>query len=75
MRTAWGRGTVGAAVPGQGGAKGGMLLSFGGGVSPGTPQENINALLKAAHKWSKSVTIMAKAKAGEGHGVELSGVG
>jgi uroporphyrinogen-III decarboxylase len=59
----------------KGAPSGGMLLSFGGGVSLGTPPENIDALLKAAHKWSKSVTIMAKAKAGEGHGVELSGVG
>ncbi len=27
---------------------GGMILSFGGGVSPGTPAENIDALLQAA---------------------------
>jgi uroporphyrinogen-III decarboxylase len=31
---------------------GGMILSFGGGVSPGTPAENIDALLRAARGWS-----------------------
>ncbi|MBC8446681.1 MAG: uroporphyrinogen decarboxylase family protein [Chloroflexi bacterium] len=31
---------------------GGMILSFGGGVSPGTPSENIDALLEAAREWS-----------------------
>jgi len=31
---------------------GGMILSFGGGVSPGTPVENIDALLGAAREWS-----------------------
>jgi uroporphyrinogen decarboxylase len=30
---------------------GGMILSFGGGVSPGTPPENIDALLQAARDW------------------------
>jgi uroporphyrinogen decarboxylase len=30
---------------------GGMILSFGGGVSPGTPPENIHALLQAARDW------------------------
>jgi len=30
---------------------GGMILSFGGGVSPGTPPENIDALLQAAQVW------------------------
>jgi len=29
----------------------GMILSFGGGVSPGTPAENIDALLQAARDW------------------------
>jgi hypothetical protein len=29
-----------------------MILSFGGGVSPGTPAENIDALLQAARDWS-----------------------
>ncbi|HML20553.1 MAG TPA: uroporphyrinogen decarboxylase family protein [Aggregatilinea sp.] len=36
-----------AAAPG-----GGMILSFGGGISPGTPPENIDALLQAARDWS-----------------------
>ena len=35
-------------------AGGGLILSFGGGVSPGTRPENIDALLKAAHDWNKS---------------------
>jgi uroporphyrinogen-III decarboxylase len=30
---------------------GGMILSFGGGVSPGTVPENIDALLEAARAW------------------------
>ena len=33
---------------------GGMILSFGGGVSPGTKPENIDALLKAAHDWNQT---------------------
>ncbi len=33
---------------------GGMILSFGGGVSPGTPPENIDALLEAACDWSQT---------------------
>jgi uroporphyrinogen decarboxylase len=32
---------------------GGMILSFGGGVSPGTPPENIDALLRAARDWKR----------------------
>lgn len=32
----------------KGAAGGGMILSFGGGVSPGTPAENIDALIEAA---------------------------
>lgn len=36
-----------AAAPG-----GGLILSFGGGVSPGTPPENIDALLRAARDWA-----------------------
>jgi uroporphyrinogen-III decarboxylase len=37
----------------EGGAPGGgMILSFGGGVSPGTPAENIDALLEAAEAWT-----------------------
>ena len=46
----------------KGGPGGGMILSFGGGVSPGTPAENIDALLRAAREWSKSATIAAQAK-------------
>jgi uroporphyrinogen-III decarboxylase len=38
----------------KGGSGGGMILSFGGGVSPGTPPENIDALLRAAREWPKS---------------------
>jgi len=30
---------------------GGMILSFGGGVSPGAPAENIHALIQAAKDW------------------------
>lgn len=30
---------------------GGMILSLGGGVSPGTPAENIDALIRAARIW------------------------
>jgi uroporphyrinogen decarboxylase len=33
-------------------AGGGMILSFGGGVSPGTPAENVDALVEAARRWS-----------------------
>jgi uroporphyrinogen-III decarboxylase len=32
----------------EGAPGGGMILSFGGGISPGTPPENIDALVKAA---------------------------
>lgn len=42
----WARECLEKAAPG-----GGMILSFGGGVSPGTPAENIDALLKAAREW------------------------
>jgi len=42
----WARECLDKAAPG-----GGMILSFGGGVSPGTPPENIDALLKAAREW------------------------
>ena len=42
----WARECLDKAAPG-----GGMILSFGGGVSPGTPAENIDALLKAAREW------------------------
>lgn len=46
----------------KGAPGGGMILSFGGGVSPGTPPENIDALLRAAREWSKSPTIAAQAE-------------
>lgn len=45
----WARLCLEKAAPG-----GGMILSFGGGVSPGTLPENIDALLMAAHEWSRS---------------------
>jgi uroporphyrinogen-III decarboxylase len=38
----------------KGAPGGGMILSFGGGVSPGTPAENIDALLAAARDWRKT---------------------
>jgi uroporphyrinogen decarboxylase len=33
-------------------SKGGLILSLGGGVSPGMPAENIDALVKAAKEWT-----------------------
>jgi uroporphyrinogen-III decarboxylase len=41
----WAQTCLDKAAPG-----GGMILSFGGGVSPGTPSENIDALLRAARE-------------------------
>jgi uroporphyrinogen-III decarboxylase len=41
----WAHTCLDKAAPG-----GGMILSFGGGVSPGTPPENIDALLRAARE-------------------------
>jgi uroporphyrinogen-III decarboxylase len=41
----WARTCLDKAAPG-----GGMILSFGGGVSPGTPPENIDALLRAVRE-------------------------
>jgi uroporphyrinogen-III decarboxylase len=38
----------------KGAPGGGMILSFGGGVSPGTPPDNIDALLRAARRWPNS---------------------
>jgi uroporphyrinogen-III decarboxylase len=35
----------------KGAPGGGMILSFGGGISPGTPPENIDALLEMARDW------------------------
>jgi uroporphyrinogen decarboxylase len=45
----WAKRCLERAAPG-----GGMILSFGGGVSPGTPPENIDALLEAARIWSRN---------------------
>jgi uroporphyrinogen-III decarboxylase len=45
----WARECLDKGAPG-----GGMILSFGGGVSPGTPAENIDALLEVAREWRKS---------------------
>jgi uroporphyrinogen-III decarboxylase len=39
---------------------GGMILSFGGGVSPGTPPENIDALVAAARDWSPEEAEVAR---------------
>jgi len=33
---------------------GGLILSLGGGVSPDTPAENLDAMLEAARNWSKA---------------------
>jgi uroporphyrinogen-III decarboxylase len=41
----------------SGAPDGGMILSFGGGVSPGTPPENIDALLGAAREWSAGRSV------------------
>jgi uroporphyrinogen-III decarboxylase len=38
----------------KGAAGGGFILSFGGGVSPGTPAENIDALVQTARAWPGS---------------------
>jgi uroporphyrinogen decarboxylase len=46
--TQWARECLEKGAPG-----GGMILSFGGGVSPGTPAESIDALLEAARTWSQ----------------------
>jgi len=43
----WARECLDKGAPG-----GGMILSFGGGVSPGTLVENIDALVAAARDWS-----------------------
>ena len=47
--SAWARACLDKAAPG-----GGMILSFGGGVSPGTLPANVDALLRAARDWSAS---------------------
>ncbi len=41
---------------------GGMILSFGGGVSPETPAENIDALLHAARTWRRASASASGAK-------------
>jgi uroporphyrinogen decarboxylase len=43
--TRWARECLVRGAPG-----GGMILSFGGGVSPGTPAENVDALLEAVRE-------------------------
>jgi uroporphyrinogen-III decarboxylase len=45
--TQWARDCLAKGAPG-----GGMILSFGGGVSPETKPENIDALLAAAREWN-----------------------
>jgi uroporphyrinogen decarboxylase len=47
--SAWAKQCLEKGAPG-----GGMILSFGGGVSPGTPPENIDALLDAARSYNAS---------------------
>ena len=42
-----------------------MILSFGGGVSPGTPAENVDALLEAAREY-KTQTPNSKSQGREG---------
>ncbi|NCF66054.1 MAG: uroporphyrinogen decarboxylase [Chloroflexi bacterium] len=44
----WSKTCLDRAAPG-----GGMILSVGGGVSPGMPAENIDAMLQAARAWIK----------------------
>ncbi|GAB4532239.1 MAG: uroporphyrinogen decarboxylase family protein [Anaerolineae bacterium] len=44
----WATACLDKAAPG-----GGMILSVGGGVSPGTPPESLDAMLAAARTWSK----------------------
>ncbi len=44
----WSKTCLDRAAPG-----GGMILSVGGGVSPGMPAENIDAMLQAARAWVK----------------------
>jgi uroporphyrinogen-III decarboxylase len=39
----------------KGASGGGMILSFGGGVSPGTPVENVDALLEAAREYKPQI--------------------
>jgi uroporphyrinogen-III decarboxylase len=36
----------------KGASGGGLILSFGGGISPDTPPDNIDALVQVVHDWS-----------------------
>lgn len=47
--TKWAKTCLDKAAPG-----GGLVLSVGGGVSPGMPADNIDAMLTAARNWTKS---------------------
>jgi uroporphyrinogen decarboxylase len=53
----WARQCLDRGAPG-----GGMILSFGGGVSPGTSPENIDALLEAARRWPGTMIHRQDAK-------------
>jgi uroporphyrinogen decarboxylase len=44
----WAKACLDKAAPG-----GGMILSVGGGASPGMPAESLDAMLQAARDWSK----------------------
>jgi uroporphyrinogen decarboxylase len=46
----WAKTCLDKAAPG-----GGIILSVGGGVSPGTPPESLDAMLAAARTWSKTL--------------------
>jgi len=48
MVAQWAKTCLDKAAPG-----GGMILSVGGGVSPGMPAENLDAMLAAARAWKK----------------------
>ncbi len=48
----WAMDCLNQAAPG-----GGMILSVGGGVSPGMPPENLDAMLEAARTWSKPASL------------------
>jgi uroporphyrinogen-III decarboxylase len=44
----------------RGAPGGGMILSMGGGVSPGTPAESLDAMLEAARTWEKTTVPRAQ---------------
>ncbi len=46
----WAKACLDKAAPG-----GGVILSVGGGVSPGTPAENLDAMLEVARSWSEPI--------------------